>query len=96
MREIAESEGRYEANEEYGWVRSAAEVSVMSRGIGWLLTAVLPLATREGEADRRDSCLSADEADGHKAICDSQVSDCMKSGHWLPSYLDAARGHDCA
>jgi hypothetical protein len=32
----------------------------------------LPLATREevdDEADRRDSCLSAAEADGHKAIC---------------------------
>lgn len=33
---------------------------------------VVPLATREevdDEADRRDSCLSAAEADGHKAIC---------------------------
>lgn len=48
------------------------------------MTAVLPLATREevgDEADRRDSCLSADEADGHKAIYGHVVSGCMKSGH---------------
>lgn len=63
------------------------------------MTVVLPLATREGvedEADRRDSCLSADEADGHKAICGNVVSGCWRVAMWLPSDLDAARGHDCA
>lgn len=48
------------------------------------MTAILPLAIREeveDEADRRDSCLSADEADGHKAICSLVVSGCMKRDH---------------
>jgi hypothetical protein len=40
----------------------------------------LPLATREevdDEAERRDSCFSAAEADGHKAICETCVSGCI-------------------
>ena len=34
---------------------------------------ILPVATSEevdDEADRRDNCLSAAEADGHKATCE--------------------------
>jgi hypothetical protein len=37
-----------------------------------MTVAILPLAASEevdDEADSRDSCLSAAEADGHKAIC---------------------------
>jgi hypothetical protein len=43
----------------------------------------LPLATREevdDEAERRDSCLSAVEAEGHKAICKNGVNRCVDSG----------------
>jgi len=56
-------------------VRSTVEVSVLIRTCreSWQMSVgVVPLATSEevdDEADRRDSCLSAAEADGHKAIC---------------------------
>lgn len=41
------------------------------------MTAILPLAIKEevdAGADRREICLSADDADGHKAICGLVVS----------------------
>jgi hypothetical protein len=84
-------------------VRSTVEeVSVLTWAVReqWRMTVVgLPLATREevdDEADRRDSCLSAAEAEGHKAIYGLASVGVRTVGVWLPSYLGAARGHDCA
>jgi hypothetical protein len=77
-------------------VRSTEEVSELARmwREPWRVTViVLPLATREevdDEAERRDSCLSAVEADGHKAICKTRVSRCIDSG-WVVAFVPGRR-----
>jgi hypothetical protein len=68
VRERTDSEGRYEANEEYGWVRKTVDrVSDLDETGGGGDGRDSPLVKRV-KACRRDSWLRAEEAEGHRAV----------------------------